>query len=243
MTYGFSNRLAYPGHMKLGYSDVDTLSAMIKPLNLQNILSQYITNGLLQKICAVSMDFIIKSLYRTKKLPEVNGLTITKISSFDERINGLWEKVLNDYEIIVVRDKEYLNWRYVDIPDVDYAIYVAEREGQILGYTVLRCQEQMGLVSGRIFELVVPLGHDEVAKSLILKAIEFFKEAKADLVLYRMIADKTVGKIFRKSGFISLWFIGNKLRFVARTNTPRISESFLRERSHWFIQTGDSDAI
>ena len=241
VVYGFPNKMT-SWHQKC-WLEVGAHSTMIKPLNLRNILSQYITNRLLLKIGAASINFIIKTFYRAGNAPEVNGLTITRISSFDERINGLWEKVSKDYEIMVARDKEYLNWRYVAIPDIDYTIYVAEREGQILGYTVLRCQEQMGLASGRIFELVVPSGHEEIARALILKAMEFFNEKKADLILYRMIADKTIGKIFRKSGFISLWFIGNKLRFVARTNTPRISESFLRERSHWFIQTGDSDAI
>jgi GNAT superfamily N-acetyltransferase len=243
ITYGFPNQIAFPGHLKSGFINVGAVSAMIKPLNLPNILSQYTTNRCLQKIGAVSMNFIIKAFFGIGNTPEANGLTITRIPSFDERINGLWEKVSNDYEIMVVRDKEYLNWRYRDIPDLDYAIYVAEREGQILGYTVLRCQEQKRLVFGRIFELVVPSGHEEVAQALILKAIEFFKEKKADLVIYRMIANKTVGKTFRKSGFISLWSIGNRLRFVTCTNTPRISESFLKERSHWFIQTGDSDAI
>jgi len=241
IVYGFPNQMT-SWHQKCWF-EVGAESIMIKPLNLENILTKYITNKFLLKICAVSANFIIKALYRTKKPPKVNGLTIIRIPSFDERINDLWEKVSNDYEIMVIRDKEYLNWRYVDVPDVDYGIYLAEKEGQILGYAVLKCEKQQGLIFGRIFELVVPLEQQAVAQSLIIKAIEFFKEEKADLILYRLIADKALCKTVRKSGFIFPRFTGNKVRFVARPNTPKISETFLKDRAHWFVQTGDSDTI
>ena len=243
ITYGFPNKPAYPGHLKSGYFNVGALSALIKPLNLENILSKYITNRFLLRICAVSLNFIIKGLYRTKNPPEVNGLTITRISAFDERINVLWETVSNDYEISIVRDKEYLNWRYIDMPGVDYAIYLAEKEGQILGYTVLKCEKQQGLIFGRIFDLVVPLGQESIAHSLILKAIDFFKEEKADLVLHRMIGDEAYCKTLRKSGFIYSRFVSRRARFIARPTTPKISEIFLRDPRHWFVQAGDSDAM
>ena len=241
IVYGFPNQMT-SWHREC-WLEVGARSTMIKPLNPENILAQYISNKFLLKICIAAMSFVIKALYRTQKPPEANGLTINRISAFDERINDLWEKVSDDYEIIVVRDKEYLNWRYIDIPSVDYAIYVAETEGQIMGYTVLRCEKQRGLLFGHIFEFVVPSGYELIAQSLILKAVDFFREEKADLVLYRMIADRTVFKTVRKSGFISLPFMGSKLRFVTRANTPKISEAFIRNRRNWFVQTGDSDAV
>ena len=243
ITYGFPNKLAFPGHIKSGYSDVGAISAMIKLLNCKNILRKYITNRLLLEICAVSMSSIIRLVYRTGKAPNVDALTITRVSSFDERINDLWEKVSNDYEIMVVRDKEYLNWRFVDIPDVDYAIYLAEKEGQILGYTVLRCEKQFGLKVGRIFELVVPLRQEQVAQALILKAIEFFKEERVDLVIYRMIGSRAYHKVLRKGGFIYSHLASRNVRMIAHPNTSKISQAFLGDSRNWFLQTGDSDAI
>ena len=244
VVYGFPNEYSYPGFIrKLGWFDVCALHTMIKPLNLENILRKYITKRVLLKICTASINLIVKALHRSENGPKVDGLTITKISSFDERINDLWEKVSNDYKIIVVRDKEYLNWRYVDIPNVDYAIYLAEKEGQILGYTVLKCEKQQGLIFGRIFDLVVPLGQESIAHSLILKAIDFFKEEKADLVLHRMIGDEAYCKTLRKSGFIYSRFVSRRARFIARPTTPKISEIFLRDPRHWFVQAGDSDAM
>lgn len=244
IVYGFPNEYSYPGFIrKLGWFDVGAQSAMLKPLNLENILRKYITNRCLLRTCTVSANFIIKTLYRTRNTPKVDGLTITRVLSFDERINDLWEKVSKDYKIIVVRDKEYLNWRYVDVPGVDYAIYLAEKGGQILGYTVLKCERQFGLKVGRIFELIVPLGQQAVAQSLIQKAIKFFREEKADFVVYRIIGNKAHCKAVSRCGFIYSRFISRKTRFVARPNTPKVPETFLRDPGHWFVQTGDSDAL
>ncbi len=243
ITYGFPNEAAYPGHLKSGYSDVGSISAMIKPLNLENVLRKYITNQSLLKISTAILNLAIKAFYRTRKVPEVDGLTITRVSSFDERINDLWARVSSNYEIMVRRDEAYLNWRYVEVPNVSYAIYLAEKKGQTLGYTVLKCEEQLELTVGRIFELVVIAGKKAIAQSLLLKAIEFFKEEKADIILYRLIGNKSLYGALRKSGFIYSRFASRKVRFIAHSNTAQIPEAFIKEPSYWFVQTGDSDAI
>ena len=242
--YGFPNQYSYPGFIrKLGWFDVCPLQVMTKPLNIRNILGKYIANRILLNICTVSMNLIFKTLYKTQKAPQVSGLTITRISSFDERINDFWKRVRNDFQTVVVRNQEYLNWRYVNIPDIDYAIYLAEKEGQIQGYMVLKCEKQRGLVFGRIFDIVVPSDRQPVAQSLILKAIEFFKAERADLILYRMIGNKARYQALRKGGFISPPLVSGKAKFIVRINTPDMSGMFLRNPGYWFVQTGDSDAL
>ena len=244
IVYGFPNQYSYPGFIrKLDWFDVCALEPMIKPLKLENILGEYITNKLLLKICTVSINLIFKSLYKTQKAPKVSGLTIRRVSSFDERINDFWERVRNDFPTMVVRNQEYLNWRYANIPDIDYAIYLAEKEDQILGYMVIKCEKWRGLIFGRIFDLVVPLERQAVAQSLILTATEFLKEAGADLILYRMIGSKAQYKTIRKAGFMRLPLTNWKTRFIARINKHELSEIVLRDPRFWFVQTGDSDAL
>ena len=82
-----------------------------------------------------------------------------------------------------------------------------------------------------------------IAHALMLKATEFFKGEKPDLILCRMIADKRLDRVVRKSGFLSLDIAGRRIRFVARSNTPKIPNEYLTNRANWFVQTGDSDAI
>ena len=242
LTYSFPSNMSYPGYMKSRkFFDTRALRTMIKPPNLENVLKRRIKNKFLLKICTIIGYLFINMFYKTKKPPEVNGLTITKISSFDDRINAFWKKTSNDHEIIVVRDKEYLNWRYVDVPDVDYTIYLAEEDGEICGYIVLGCAEQDQL-AGHIIDVIAPLDRPEVIHCLLSKAIEYFKNENADFIFCKMIANERYYKIFRKNGFISSRFI-IKSSFIVRINSPEISEVYLKDKKNWFIHIGDSDFI
>ena len=242
ITYSLPGPMSYPGYMKSGsFFDTHALQTMIRPFNLENALKRRIKNEFLLKICAVTGNIFINIFYRAEKPPEVDGLTITKISSFDDRINDFWKEISNDHEIIVVRDKEHLNWRYVDVPNVDYTIYLAEEGGEICGYIVLRCAKQDQL-SGHIIDIIAPLDRPEVFHSLLSKAIEYFKEEGVDVIFCKMIADKIFYKIFRENGFVSSRFI-IKSKFIVRINSPKISETYLKDKKNWFIQVGDSDFI
>jgi GNAT superfamily N-acetyltransferase len=229
ITYSFPSNMSYPGYMKS--------------------LKRRIKNKFLLKIYAVIGYLFINTFYRAKKPPEIDGLAITKISSFDDRINDYWKKISNDHEIIVVRDKEYLNWRYVDIPDVDYTIYLAEEDEEIRGYIVFGCAKQDQL-SGYIIDIIAPLDRPEVIHSLLSKAIKYFKEERVDVIFCKMIADKTFYKIFRKNGFVStnfISFISKRVRIeskhIVRINSSKMSTAYLKNPKNWFVQLGDSDFI
>ena len=251
ITYSFPGPMSYPGYMKSGsFFDTHALKTMIRPFNLENILKRRIENKFLLKIYTVMGYLFINTFYRAKKTPEVDDLTITKISSFDDRINDFWKKTSNDYEIIVVRDKEYLNWRYVNIPDVVYTIYLAEEGEEICGYMVLKCVKEESLASGYIIDIIAPLDRPEIIHSLLSKAIKYFEEERVDVIFCKMIADKIFYNIFRKNGFISthfISFISKRFRIgskhIVRINSSKISETYLKNAKNWFVQLGDSDFI
>lgn len=241
VTYGFPNDAAYPGHLKNAWFDVGTSRPLIKPLNLENILKRYVANKFLTKAGTLAGNLLINLLYRTIKPPQVNNITITMVSSFDERINDFWNRVSNDYNIIVIRNKAYLNWRYIDIPDKEYTIYLAEKDGEICGYVILRCVNQRNLIQGYICDIIAPLEQGEVVHCLISKAVEFFKEQSADLAIFTRLANNRLGGYFNKHGFMPLYF--KKSCFMARSNSDRIPIAYLRKPEHWFIHIGDSDLI
>ena len=243
ITYGFPNEPAYPGHLKSGWFDICPLQVMIKPLNWKNTLKLKINNTLLLKIGAIGGRVVEHAIYQTKKAPIVRDLTITQISSFDDRINKFWiKKVSNQHQIAVIRDKEYLNWRYVDTPDINYTIYLAEERGAICGYIVLRCVKKEDLLFGYIFDITAPMDRMEIVHCLLSRAIEYFEDEKVDLVFCKMIANERYCKIFRKNGFISSRFIKG-VGFCAYTSDLKISKTYLKDSKNWFIQLGDSDFI
>ena len=245
VTYGFPNESAYQGHLKSGWFDVCPMQVTLKPLNLENILKKGVSNKFLLRGCTIMGYLFLSIFYKTKKPPEVEGLVISKITSFDSRINDFWKKVSNDHKILTVRDKEYLNWRYFDVPDVDYTIYLAEKNKEICGYIVLRAvkvPEVRGLLLGCIFDVLSLSDQDEVLHCLISRALEYFEKEKVDAIGCKMIINKRFQKVFRKNGFIYSRFIKYGY-FCAYSNYPKVSETYLKDRKNWFIQLGDSDFV
>ena len=247
ITIGFPNAAAYPGHIKTGWFDIGSLQIGVKPIHLKKIVETGIKNNFLKPFYVFFGKLIIYLIYREKKTIVSDSLKISKVNSFDNRINDFWEKNSKDYEITTVRKKEYLNWRYVDIPDIDYTIYIAEEKGEIRGYIVLRCVDEDNIKSGSIFDIFTPLERPDVTARLISKAIEFFKSQNVDLIFCLMVADKKIQKVIRKKGFIFSKFLQSGFseggQFIVYTSHPNISKPFLMNKENWYIQLGDSDSL
>jgi len=241
VVYGFPNKYSYPGFVKkLGWFDVGTTQTLFKPLNWGNALKIQISNKFLLKLLSIGGGLGQKVFYRARKAPIIEGLTITQVSAFDERINEFWTRVSSQYQIIVVRNKDYLNWRYVAVPGVDYLIFIAEKAGEIYGYLVWRCIPTEHTKVGTIFDVLAQ--SEEVAQCLISKAMERCEQEKIDLIYSAGIANKAYLKAFKRMGFISVPFVKGG-QFIAYSSASTISKEFLKDPQNWFIQIGDSDAI
>ena len=226
---------------KLGWFDVAPRQFWVKPINWKNVVKHQIKNRFLSRLLATcTFSILNKAFLRARKTPTVEGVTIGEVSSFDDRINEFWNKISNQYQIILVRDKNYLNWRYVTVPDITYCKYIAEKAGEIHGYSVLRCRQEGNIKLGVIFDILAQ--SQEIAHCLVSKAIQRFEYEKVDIVLCRMIANKTLCQAFRKNGFISIPFIKGGY-FCAYSSSPRISQETLKDHRNWFVQLGDSDTL
>ena len=242
LVYCFPTQQVYPLHIKSGWLDVCAFQVMVKPLNLKNILQKrFVHNRLLLNIFTASGNLIIKVFFRSKKVPDEDMSKVRKISHFDDRINEFWNTMSIDYNIIRIRDKKYLNWRYVDAPNANYTIYVAEEGGRICGYIILGCKDASGFIFGYIYDIIAPTSREDIIQCLIVKAIEYFMDAKVDAILSQMVPNKIYHKALLKNGFIPRF--RSKGRFIAYNASTELSEAYLKNPKNWFIQLGDLPSV
>jgi GNAT superfamily N-acetyltransferase len=241
IVYGFPNKFSYPGFVKkLNWFDIATMQVMFKPLNWRNAIKLKVKNKFLQAVLAMGASLVFnKVFFRTQKLPFVESLNINQVTSFDDRVNDLWAKISSQYHIMIVRDKDYLNWRY-STPGANYSILVAEKAGEICGYLVLEHKLRNGTNVSYIYDLLAQ--SEEIMHCLVSKAMDDCQQKKIDLIVYGLIADKTYRRILKRSGFISLLFLKGG-RFCAYSSSLSITKNFLKSSGNWLIQLGDSDAV
>jgi hypothetical protein len=183
-----------------------------------------------------AIDVFVRASGHIKNHAKAENLVIRTISSFDHRIDDLWNRVSKFYEIVVVRDKRYLNWRYFKKPNAKYKVLIGEENEKILGYIVLLCRAEKNLKVGYIVDVLA--SSKNTVESLISKAIECFREDNVHLIRCVMLKNSTYHRILRSYGFLpstSIWF-------VARAH-PSLSDSFVRDYKNWYITIGDTDYV
>lgn len=239
--YGFSGRgAAHRINRKYFNSlDVCTTNILVKPFKWRNSLRLLSENGVLLAIGAATGSTIQKIVFQAKETPTIKGLTISEISLFDERIDILYDEASRQHQIMVVRNKDYLNWRYVSIPDIDYSIYIAENESRLYGYIVTRSITRRKTVLGVIYDTLAV--SPEILQILVAHVVEQLRAQGVDLVYGSMLANQRLLKAFSKVGFIRVPFWGNGFNVGSRDH--HISKEFISNPDNWYAQIGDSDIL
>jgi len=256
-TYGFPNTPAQAGHLKYGWFNVCQVPIMIKPINIDKVvgllkrhsiirflskykLSRDITANILN-IALSTYTFFFRIFNPIGGNDNLN-ITLRTIESFDVRFDDFWKKVSKEYEIIVVRNKQYINWRYLEKPNAKYIILSAEKNNEIMGYIILRIRNEKNLKFGYIADILGFHDSKMVLHSLILKALAHFKKENVDAIFCWMLNNLSGGiyyKTLRYNGFFPV----SSIPLIARTNSSRIPRKFLEEPSKWYVTMGDSDHI
>lgn len=172
-----------------------------------------------------------------RRLWGTEPLQIDQVDRFGAEADQLWEQVHRELPVATIRDARYLNWRYVDCPDVTYLCLAARERpnGDLRGIAVLR----LGVDDQPIACLVdwlVPNQPSSVGQALLMHC-----EARA-----------------RQSGMRELqaWFPQHAAPYrlllerhyqpepvqyslVALTKIPGISLAWVDTR--WYYTMGDSD--
>lgn len=212
---------------------IKDLPEYMRILNSRFLAKKKAKNKLLSKLLipVTWLKLSFDSLYRVDDNGDVE---IKKISQFDERINDFWERVSPSYQIILVRDREYLNWRYVEKPDKQYTIFIVEKNRKILGYMVLDIERnQEGELWSRIVDLLT-INDDTVIVKLLSFTLNFLLDQKVDVVTC-LTSDSYQAKILKKFGFVK----SNSKILSGKSYSPDVTDGFFLNPDNWFITGGE----
>jgi GNAT superfamily N-acetyltransferase len=239
-TYGFRNKSSYPYPAlatRLGMFDGATMQKVFRPLDWRSALRTQTQNRLLLTIGPVAGNLLSATLLRPSKKPLPKGLSIAQATRFDARVDEFCRKISDRHQVIVLRNKEFLNWRYVAAPLGQYSIYIATRSEAVVGYLVLGRKQADQSKVGVIADVLADT--EEVAQFLISKVVERCREEKLDFVWSARIAGTSLAHAYRRNGFIFVPF-AKSIGIKGRSSSPSIARQMQNPKS-WFLQMGDSD--
>ena len=98
--------------------------------------------------------------------------TMHTIHEFDERADRFWERASEAFDVIQVRDREYLNWRFCDPRAGEFIVRTAEKDGELLGYVALRLTG----TSAQIADMLALPDRSDVVRALIVDAVDIARQ-------------------------------------------------------------------
>jgi GNAT superfamily N-acetyltransferase len=160
---------------------------------------------------------------------------IVETHFFGSEIDLFWRRVSRDFPVAFTRESKFLNWRFCECPQMKYRCFIASRNGNTVGYMVLRQTEPVELPLGVIVDLVAARQDHSTIEDLIAFALECFDGRVAAVECATSVPE--FATILRSFGFHSI-----------RTERPNgvVADGGIRKRLEsdsrgWLFSKADHD--
>ena len=253
LIYGLPNEIAYPlWTRKFGFSHPFSLQRMCKIIHLDKYLDTILHRrfggnalGHVGKWGAKAISGLLSKTPPTF----ANELEVYRMDFFDEETDGLWTRIERCYPIAIVRDHEYLNWRYSSNLG-KYEIYGYRNDNGIVGIVVLKIQDMKSINCAYMVDIFTER-EPTLALHIIANVINLLKSRGADIILTYCPAGGFHFNILRKMGFdwrgstvsvlLKRFIPVGTVYFVFKDNSSDVCDVDIADQASWLFTMGDSD--
>jgi hypothetical protein len=261
--YAFPTEIAHKGQVRIGYRPMFIIPKMFKVFRIRSLLEEPGSkSAFLQK--ALGKMKIFQRIGQTKISTKSNdSLKVRATKDFDSRFETFWNEVCKENKsVLVERDISYLRWRYNEHPEKQYTTYVCEKNGEVVGYTVISVERDMSmergktgrLTIGNIIDLLTLPKMTYAAFPLVSASFSRFEHESVDIARCWMFRWHAYHAILRKFGFSEYYELLRRAVFRPKYNAQLIcyvnSKTTIQEalgsmpkqnKPCWFIMQGDAD--
>jgi GNAT superfamily N-acetyltransferase len=248
LIYGIPGRItSLPGYMKkVNYLPVPIgLRELGKPLNTKQLLKvkRRIPPHLKALLYLAAFFWPIVKIVSdiTTRFGAIGSaksdISISKASLLPDDIDIFWEHAAKSYDIMLIRSKDYLEWRYIKNPDTYSILLATNIEGNTVGYIVTKIGMYDGVPVGYIVDFLTLEDDPGIFKKLLLAALKEFHQNNVSMVDTWVVKGGFYDKIFLKFGFLPY----SKKTFICYQN--ELGNRIASSNYKWHFTMGDSDNI
>lgn len=221
-------------YRKLGYISLGRLRKMIRCCNKNLTGSEPLWQRLLSFFLSLYSHSITK--FFRLKARTFSEFDFVRVEHFDDEAGNFAIDACRGYRIIERRDKNYLNWRFVDNPAHTYSIYIAKSKGAIRGYIVLHKRDLTGVIA----DILTRSDDKNAMKFLIQKGVEYFEELNVNYIIC-LSTDRNLKKTLIKAGFLPNIFTAKADCFMMHLNSGDLDDRLFGNLDNWYFTTALSD--
>ena len=170
------------------------------------------------------------------------AIEVEMLRAIPPEVDALFERFTRRRNCLVRRDRAYLEWRYVTIPDDHYEIWAARRDGELSGLCVLRPFHELLPGSCGIADWIVPDDDAETLDALLATATGRARAHGRQTVLAVFADPSPEHAALRARGFRTVSSAESlERRLTYRIYDERLTSEWLAE--HWWYTLGDTDLV
>ncbi len=240
--YGFPNRNSIHGFIKyLQWQQIMPAPVHIRPVRISKSISRKIFHSETGPSAASESAFQDAASLLTGKSGKYKLHVETE---FGDWADDLWMRCRNQHRLWAVRNKAYLNWRYVTKPENKYHIVSIWQGFQPAGYVVIACTNMNFGDTIFIMDFLVDLNFKYAADLLIRYVVNVAKKNECAFASVLLTPGSKYLHIFRKKLFLPLpeRLFPQPLYFGARCFDPSLNHLIFDPKA-WSISWGDNDVI
>jgi hypothetical protein len=211
----------------LGWQTLFPLQWLTRPLRPEQTLARKTRLPFLTRFSFLS------DLWNTFTSPRlITSLTVRAVEHAGAEFDMLWQMCAS--LISVIRDRAWVQWRYLDAPTFNYRVLLAERGPHPVGYLAYRLDPPTGLIA----DLFAP---DRATRhTLLAHALRMMRVANIETVATLAMPHTPLHYDLRRAGFFP------RLHAFTVQLVPLAADlplDLLRNPHHWILAGGDFDVI
>lgn len=192
---------------------------------------------LLQRALSPLATAALSAFHRVHRPRIRRGVKIERITSFGPEYDALWRALAPAFPIVGVRDRAFLEWRFVRDPCTKHALFAARTERGLAGYIGVCFAHARGVRFGRIMDLFCPPSDERVIDALLRAGLDHLEAGGAEVIATRGLHPALRGRVRR-----FLYLAPPSSQFTARVFCADAGLApFVYEEANWHACHADGD--
>ncbi|MDF2677458.1 MAG: family N-acetyltransferase [Bacillota bacterium] len=235
---GLANDQSYPAYQRFNWPTLFEKEVYVKPILIKNMLQRRIKIGFISSIGNAIYSTYAKGKL---KLQMDKDIKFEILNEVPKNIQSCWDKYKNKYDVLLVRDYKYLNYRYNERPDVNYVTIIAKLNNEIIGFAILHNSKANGSKMTSAVEFFTDPDNDLYIKALANGVSKYCFDNNLE---YVVIGTGLYGKYknaLLQNGFMITRKPPKNNMMIANILSDKLSMYEIDGHEKWHITQGDGE--
>ena len=239
LVYGFPNGNSAHGFFNsLGWTEIAPVPFVVVAMRSRYLAARVPRVG---RWLAALPDIPLR---RRRAVAPEHAARMQPLERFGPEADALWAVVRRDIGVGVVRDADYLNWRFVRKPGEAYRMVGYWEEERLVGFVIFTVKEKHGGRVGYVMEMLHAPGRGDAGRAMLDEAVNQIAAERADVCLAWTFGHAPNHAAYRHAGFRTL---PERLRPIELHFGALVLDEAQRTRiedpAEWYLSYCDSDTV